>query len=262
MTTWKFGNYDLSSFGAITLMDDYLDIPDTRGSNQVIPYQHGEIFVQKYFEARTLQFGIVIAGATLPIMEGLLEEFKKLIAPRTQQTLTQILANGTSRTALAIAERAMSTSRPAPNVTKLTLELNLAKPFFRDSTVIPDNTTTISSSPKAMTVTNPGSVEERDPTITIDGPFSTITITNTTNSTAVTYTGAIGASENVVIATAATGEYTAVLSAGSLNVIGNVTHSGSTALLVLEPGINTLSITRTGGDNSGTVKISFYAPYI
>ena len=262
MTTWKFGNYDLSSFGVITLMDDYLDIPDTRGSNQVIPYQHGEVFVQKYFDARTLQFGITIAGATIPIMEGLLEEFKKLIAPRTQQTLTQILADGTSRTALAIAERAMSTSRPAPNVTKLTLELSLAKPFFRNSTVITDNTTTINASPKAMTVVNPGSMEERDPTITIDGPFSSITITNSTNSTAVTYTGAIGAAENVVIATATTGEYTAVLSAGSVNVIGNVTHSGSPALLVLEPGSNTLAITSAGGDNSGTVKISFYAPYI
>jgi len=260
MTTWKFGNYDLSSFGVVTLMDDHLDIPDTRGSDQVIPYQHGAIFVQKYFESRTLLFGITITGETIAIMEGLIEALKRLVAPRSQQTLTKVLLDSTTQTVLAVAESALNPTRPAPHVTKLTLELTLARPFFRGSSLIPDNTTTINASPKAMTVNNPGSMEELDPIITLTGPLTNVTITNSTNGASLTYTGVIDAAEVVTIQTATTGEYTATHSVDG-NVIGNVSHAGSPALLPLNIMDNVLSIT-SSVTTTGTVKVSFYPPYV
>lgn len=262
MNTWKFNNVDLSTFGVITLMDDYLDLPEARGKNIVIPFHHGTRFVQKFYDERSLQMGITITAATAEALEAALGSLRALLAPRTEQTLSQTLTDTTIRTVPASVNKALQIVRPTPWTAKLVIEFDLAWPFFRLSTAIADNTLIINASPKAMTVTNPGTVAEFAPTITIDGPFSSITILNTTNGTSLTYVGAIGAAETVIISTNANGEYTAVLSTGSANVIAGVSHSGSSALLVINPGANTLSITSAGGNNTGSVRVSFNPPYV
>jgi len=88
-------------------------------------------------------------------------------------------------------DKAIEVQRVAPHIARLAVEFRCSSAVWRLSTVIADNTTIIDASPHAMTVTNPGGVEERDPTITIDGPFTSITITNSTNGDVLTYTGTL-----------------------------------------------------------------------
>lgn len=261
MTSWTFGGTALSTIGIVTQIDDYLDVSERRGEDITISLRHGRIFTNKYYDGRSLSFGIAINEASATALESKLDTLRALIAPRTEQTLAMTLEDATVRNISATVNKSIQLSRFGSKVARVIVQFDCASPFWRLSTAITDNTTTINASPKAMTCTNPGTVEERDPTITIHGAFTSLTIANSTNGASLTYTGAIGTSETVTIGTL-NGEYYATLSTGSANVIGNVTHSGSAALLPLNIGNNTLSITNAGRDANSTVKISFYAPYL
>lgn len=260
MTTFSYGGTDLSTFGNITIIDGYLDLPERRGGNITIPLRNGTIFTRKYYDERTITFGIAIIESTLAALETKLDTIRALFSVPTQQTLSITFEDTTVKTVQATVDKALQVSR-AKTMARVVVEFTMCEPFFRLSTAIADNTLAINASPKAMTVTNPGTVEERDPQIIIHGAFTSITIANSTNGASVTYTGAIGTGETVTIGTL-NGEYYATLSTGSANVIGNVTHSGSAALFPINVGANTLSITNAGRDANSTVKITFNAPYL
>lgn len=261
MTTWSFAGTTLTTYGKITVLDDYLDLPERRGNNQAVPYKHGTVFTEKFYDERTITMGIAMEAASGSALETNFDNLRARLSGRTQGSLIMTREDSTVRYAMASVNKSIQVTRKSATVALAVVEFELSYPFFRLSTAIADNTTTINSSPKAMTVTNPGTVEERDPTIVITGPFSSMTITNSTNGVALTYTGAIGAGATVTIGTL-NGEYFATLSTGSANVIGNVTHSGSAALMVFDVGANTLAITSAGGDNTGTVRVNFNAPFI
>lgn len=260
MTSWMFAGYDLSSFGRVTLIDDYLDLPERRGGNQVVPYRHGSIFVKKYYDERILPFGITVFADTMSAMESILETLRGILSVRTEQTLSMILEDGTVRTVQACVDKQMQVVRPAPNVARIVIEFTLTKPYFRLSTIIADNETTIDASPKAMTVTNPGTVEEVNPTIILTGPLQNTVITNSTNGAILTYTGTIASPRVVTISMDANGQFVATDDLAT-NVISNITHSGFPELFVLNAGINTLSITDATA-TTGKVKMTFYAPFV
>jgi phage-related protein len=261
-TAWSFGSTTLATYGIVTQINDYLDMPEARGENQTIPYRHGTIFARKFFNERTLSFGIAISTASAAALETALDTLRTKLALRTQQTLSVTLENGQVRTASASVDSPLQVERSGSKFARVVVDFTVPATVFRLSTVIADNTTAVSASPQAMTVANPGTVEERDPTIVIHGAFTAVTITNSTTGAVLTYTGAISTSETVTISTAASGEFTAVLSTGSANVIGNVTHSGESCLMNFIPGDNTIAITSTGKDGNSTVKASFYAPFL
>jgi hypothetical protein len=261
MATFKFGTTSLTNFGRVTLIDDYLDMAARRGENIIIPYMDGAIHTQKYFDQRKIIVGIAVIAATATALETAFDTMKTLFSPRTQQILEMTLEDTSVRNAYATVDTPLQVERVSSTIARVVVEFTLTSPYFQGASLIADNTVIIDTSPHAMTVTNTGNVEERNPTITIDGPFTSITITNSTNGAVLTYTGAIGAAENVVIGTL-NGEFYATLSTGSVNVIGNVTHSGSSTLMPINVGANTLAITSDGGDNTGTVKISFYPKYL
>ena len=260
MTTWSFGGTDLSTFGKVTLIDNYMDFPPRRGENQVIPFQHGASFVQKFFDQRIITIGITIIGTSASDLETKIDTLMGLLAPRTEQVLSQTREDATVRTANASVDDSIATQRFSDKLAKCVINFTLSSPFFRLSTAISDNTTTINANPKAMTVTNPGTVEERNPTIILTGPLSNTVITNSTNGCVLTYTGTIASPRVVTITTNSLGEYIATNDLGA-NVIGNITHSGASALMVINKGSNTLSIA-DDTHTTGTVKISFYAPFI
>jgi phage-related protein len=259
MTTFSFGGTYLETFGNVTQINDYLDIPARRGSDMQIPFRHGSMFVKKFYDSRTMSFGIAVMEATPTALEAKLDTMRQLFAPMAQQTLSMTLEDATVRTASASVNRPMEVNKIAPNVARVVIEFELPYPIFRLSTEIADNTTTIDTDPHAMTVTNPGTVEERDPVITLTGPLENVVITNSTNGMTLTYTGAITAGQEVIIQTSNTGEYVARMT-GIANVIGNVTHHGDTALMVINVGANTLSIASAVA-TTGTVGISFHPPY-
>jgi phage-related protein len=261
MTTWKFGSTTLETFGRVTIVNDYLDLTNRRGGNITIPQRHGSVFAEKFYGERKLTLGVAVIAASATALETAFDTLRALLSPRTQQTLEMTMTDASVRNVQACVDSSLQVQRKSDKIALTTIEFTLCEPFFRSNTAIADNTTTINSSPKAMTVTNTGTVEERDPTIIIHGAFTSLTITNSTNGASLTYTGTIGTSETVTIGTL-NGEFYATLSTGSANVIGNVTHSGSSALLPLNVGANTLSITNAGRDGNSTVKITFYPPYL
>jgi tail protein len=256
---WSFGGTALTTYGKVTLINDYLDIPERRGENQLIPFRHGKIFVPKYYDERKMVFGIAIQAASALALESTIDALKAKIAPRTEQTLSNIREDGTIRTVPASVETPMQIERYGSNKALLTIEFSLAFPLFRLSTAITDNTTTINANPKAMTVTNPGTIEERDATIIMTGPLSNTVMTNSINGCILTYTGTI-ASPRVVTIQTVNGEYVATTDLG-VSVIGNITHAGAAALMVFDVGSNPLSIA-DGTHTTGTVKVSFNAPYL
>jgi hypothetical protein len=260
-TTFKFGSTTLASIGKVTLINEYLDMPARRGENITLPYRHGTVYVPKYYDQRKMTFGIAVVAASETALETALDSARALFAVRTTQTLEMTKADTTKRTALATVDAPIDAQRFAPGIARIVVEFTLCSSYWRGENAIADNTLAIDASPKAMTVTNTGSVEEREATIIIHGAFTSITITNSTNGAVLTYTGVISTSETVTIGTL-NGEFYATLSTGAANVIGGLTHSGSSALLPLEVGANTLAITSTGKDANSTVKITFYPPFL
>lgn len=260
MTSWSFGGTALSSFGKVTLLNDYMDIPSRRGDNQIIPFRHGKRFVPKYYDERTMVFGIAVIAASATALETSIDTMKALFGVRTEQVLAQTMEDSTVRNAYATVNRSLSVERKSDKIALTTVEFSLPNPIFRLSTAIADNTTTIDSDPKAMSVTNPGTIEERDATIILTGPLSNTVITNSTNGCVLTYTGTIASPRVVTISTAATGEYVATDDLGA-NKINSITHSGASALMVFNKGSNSLSIA-DDTHTTGTVKVSFYAPFL
>lgn len=254
MTTWKFGAIALTTYGKVTLMDDYLSTPARRGDNQFIPFRHGSVFVKKFYDERTMIFGIAVTAASLTALETLFDTMRQKFAPLTEQVLEATMTDATVRQANAIVNGALSVTPITSKFARVVVEFSLAKPFFRSDTAY-EPVVTIDASPKAMVVTNSGTIEERDPTITLTGPLTNVVITNSTNGKTLTYTGVIAGGATVTISTNTTGEYIAVHSASG-NVIGNVTHSGDTALMTFDVGANTLAITSDVA-TTGTVTISF-----
>jgi hypothetical protein len=261
MTSYTFGGTALTSFGKVTVLNDYLDTADRRGDNKMIPFRHGKIFSPKYYDERTISMGIAMSAGSAGALETTFDNMRSLFSQRTEGTLIMTREDSSTRYIMASVNKSLQVDRKSAEVALAVVQFDCASPFWRLTSAITDNTTAITASPNAMTVTNPGSIEERDCQIVIHGAFTAITITNSTNGASLTYTGAIGTAETVTISTI-NGEYSAVLSTGSANVIGNVTHSGSACLLPINVGANTLAITSTGKDANSTVKITFNAPYL
>ncbi len=260
MTTWTYGGTALTSFGKVTLINDYLDTAQRRGDNQLVPFRHGNVYVEKYYGERSLTFGMVITAATATALETTFDNMRKLFAVRTEQVLAQTMEDATVRNIYATVNSPMQVQRITSTIARVVVEFVAAKPFFRLSTAIADNTTTIDADPKAMVVANPGTIEERDATIILTGPLSNTVITNSTNGCTLTYTGTIASPRVVTISTSATGEYVATTDLGA-SVIGNITHTGASALMVFNTGNNTLSIADDTA-TTGTVKVTFNAPYL
>jgi len=257
---WTYGGTALSTFGKVTVIEGFLDFPDRRGSNQIIPFQHGEMHAGKYFNSRQISLGMVITGTSAADLEETMDDLRALIAPRTQQTLQVTRDDSTVLNADAIVDNALMFERITNTLAKIVLVFSLPRPFFRSADAIPSAPEEINTSPTTFTTNNPGTIEERNPTITLTGPLQNTVITNTTNNISMTYTGTIADGEVVVISTNAYGEYQAVKD-GTTNVIGNVTHNGSAALMVLNVGDNNFSVTDATA-TTGIVEFSFYPPYL
>ena len=147
---WSFGGTLLSTFGKVTLINDNFDIPERRGENMVLPFRHGKLFVPKYYDERRMVFGLGIEATSAVALESTIDTLRALLSISTQQTLSQTRSDGTIRTASATVDIPLQIERFGSKVVKCVLEFTLPFPFFRLSTAIADNETTINASPKAM----------------------------------------------------------------------------------------------------------------
>lgn len=259
-TAWTFGGTALTTFGKVTLINDYLDMPARRGNDIDLPFTDGGQFVNKFYGARTLTFGVAINVADAATLESTLDTLRKLLAVRTQQTLSMTLQDSTVRTISASVNKPLQINRIGAKLAKCMIEFVCPFPFWRLSTAISSNTTTINANPKAMTVTNPGTVAERRASIILTGPLSNTVITNSTNGNVLTYTGTIASPRVVTISYTAAGEVTATDDLAA-NKISNITHTPEAAFMIFETGANTLSIADST-HSTGTVQVTFNAPFI
>lgn len=260
MTTWTYGGTALTTYGKVTLINDYLDAPARRGDDTMIPFRHGKVFNKKYYDSRSLSFGLAITAATATALESTFDSMRQKFALNTEQTLAMTMNDATVRNISATVNQPLNVERVTNTFARVVVQFDCADPFWRLSTAIADNTTTINANPKAMTVTNPGTAPETNPTIILTGPLSNTVITNSTTGSVLTYTGTIASPRVVTIVRSANGDYTATDDLAA-NVIANVTHSGTPEFMLLNPGNNSLSIA-DGTATTGTVKMSFYAPFL
>jgi len=258
LTTWSFAGSALASYGRITVVDEYLDFPARRSENQLLPFRHGTRFVEKYYDERKIAIGIAINVASATVLESTIDTLKKLLSPRTQGTLAQTMEDASVRNAFATVDNPLEIERFNDRFVRAVIEFTLADPIFRGTSQI-NNAGTASAGTVTFNVVNSGNVEERDPTLHLIGPLNNPSLSNGANSHTLAYAGSIAAGGTVVIQTASTGEYTATN--GTTNVIGNITHSPSSALMVFNPGTNTITLTNAGG-TTGIVRALFYPPYI
>lgn len=258
MTTWTFDGTDLSTFGQITELNDYLDTTEKRGGDQTVPNIHGAIFVEKFFGEGELSFGIAILKDNATLLETAFDDLKKLLSSRTQKYLVNTRADSSTRRVLACHEGKMQVKRESYKFARVAITFKLSEPFFRATTqtVVSD---VIDADPFSLDVTNPGTVEECNPVIELTGPLEDTVITNTTNGVVLTYTGSIP-SPRVVTLQKVGHEYIATDDLGA-NMIANFSHQGREAFMVLDPGLNELSIADDVA-TTGEVQISFYAPYL
>jgi predicted phage tail component-like protein len=257
-TTFNYGGTELTSFGRVTLMDDYLDMPEKRGGNITIPYRHGTSFATKYYNERVITLGLAIIDTSATDLETSMDTLRSLLSlPRT---LTMTLSSGEIRTIIASVDKPIQFQRFSTLIGKVVIEFVCARPYWRGNALIADNTTTIDASPKTLSVNNTGTVDERDPKITMVGPLEDVTLSNPESGAVMTYTGVISTGDIVVIQTNSWGEYEAAYN-GTTNVIGNITHSGSAALMTFVQGVNEVIITSTT-PTTGTISVEFYPPFL
>jgi len=249
MNAWTFGGVRLESFGHITLLDDYLDMPGERGGDIEIPMADGEVFVEKFAPPKIITFGMEITSDGICDLEEKLDNLKKLLGIRRQQYLANSMFPGGERRALAKVSTPLGVTRdPDPRSAKIVIVFKLTNPFMRATAL-----TTATFAGAAYTLNNPGTADERRAIITLTGPLTAPTITNTTNGVAVQYNANLAGAGNVVVIDC--GLFTTTPAAA----IGSIIHTGSPSFMVLEPGDNDLTLTGGGG---GTVKFDFYAPFL
>jgi hypothetical protein len=117
------------------------------------------------------------------------------------------------------------TGTPAGAAPPITATAGIVYSFFEDYF-------DISTSPHV--IHNPGTAEDRKAVITFNGDFDTPILTNLTNGVILEYAAVISGGDNLVVDC---GAYTAVYNL-TLNVIGQIVHSGDSAFMVLVPGDN------------------------
>lgn len=255
--TWSYGGTALSTYGVVTLIGDYLDIANRRSENIALPFQHGRVHVDKFYDERKVTIGLAITSDTPSAQEATFDALKTNFSSTTQKVLSYTMSDTSTRNAYATIDTPLQVEWINDAFARVIVEFTLADPFFRSSVATTDNTTTIGTTDTTMSVINSGTVEERNPTILLTGPLSNVTI-STTDGVTMTYTGSISSTDTVTIGIL-NGEFYATHSASG-SVIGNVSHAGSSSLLVLPVGTNTLHVYTT--TTGGSVKITFYPPFL
>ena len=261
MTSWTYNGTALTSFGRVTLLDDYLDTADRRGDNVVIPFRDGAIHTEKSYDQRRIMFGIAVIAASATALETSIDAMRKLFSARTQKTLAMTMEDASVRNILASVDKSIKPVRRSDKIAEVTVEFTATSPYWRSSVLYEVTSDAIDGTPtpQTLTVVNSGTAEERSPTFVLTGALKNPVITNTTNGVSLTYTGTIASGATVTMGEL-NGEFYATHSVSG-DVIGNVTHSGSSALMVFATGNNAVTIS-DADYAGGTVKVSYYPPYL
>jgi Phage tail protein len=269
---WEVDGVSLNQYcwNISTLGGGRLALPPLRGDDIQYAYRPGRDWRAKTPDSRVISLAMWVVGidpdTSLPgADQGTQwnENWRSLRnlfwTPRGQVALTRRVKYESgiqTTTALASLAGSMEPTMTGRTRANFVVDLLLSDPFFYGSSItvnVPRSTPTI--------VANPGDdvVAYRNFSLTFNGPLTNPKLTNATSDPDVwVKVGAAIASGDSV--TLDVGEFTATRTSDSANLVGGVTHSGSRTWLGLIPGDNTLTLTSDSG--TGTVDVTFAAPYL
>jgi hypothetical protein len=173
-------------------------------------------------------------------------------------------AGASTKLAYAMAEVAGSLDPTMTGRTRsdFSADLLLSDPYFYDST--PQSQTCTYNTPKSITGYGEGIVGEGFPsavnafTVTLNGPLTVPTLTNSTLGVALTYNGTIASGHSVTFDVL---RFTAVTDTGA-NVVSSVVHSGARMWMAVGNGANSLLLSSTNGSDTGNAVLAFNDCYV
>jgi hypothetical protein len=247
-----------------TLGGDALGVANFRGANQTIPHAPGERWMPKVADARVLTLGMWVNGAepdgSVPsdpraLFNRNYRNLRRLLwRPRGEFTLRKRFRdeNNIFRTADAQAEYAsgLNPSMNGPARATFVVDLRLADPFFYEQ-VNPVNLVA-----GRQNIVNAGDAPSQRINVRANAVRGKFTIFNHTTGAGFTFNDTVGAGYVDFNVKA----YTAKNNSG-INMVGSVTHSGASAWLELDPGVNDIELIATGG-GSGAVTLTYWNAWL
>jgi hypothetical protein len=198
MNSWTFGGVRLSSLGAVTELDSYLDLPAKRNENAFVPQVDGRFHAKKFFDQKTVSFVIEVTAEDIERLEIKFDTIKQLFGSRSQQYLQYWSPTGIRRAYAEVVAPLLVARDTDALVAKIAVDFLLADPFFR-SNILYELETTIDASPHAYDPDNDGTAEVRDAIITFTGPSEHPKIEHQTSLVSVQYNNHLIADDFVVI---------------------------------------------------------------
>lgn len=249
-TYWTYNDVRLDSLGAVTLQDEYLDIPMRRGDNVVIPMQEGRLFVPKRLDQRVLNFGLEVTGSDLVDLEAKIDVVKALLMRETYlPNYLRMYRVGFQKQFWAFAE-----IQGQLGITRdgTALSAKFVIPFvLRDPTWYYDNALTTvldwttAGAPITNTVNNPGNVNARKKIyIEFFGPGTNLYLLNNTLGIFVGYAGVLAVGHKVNIGVENFTATEGPVGGPYTNCIGSLSHGSlgsglvETAFFAIGPGAN------------------------
>lgn len=281
---WTFNGVTLNQpwWNIATVGGSRFSAPVLRGANYTVPFQSGQIQRAKFPDSRVITLLMWTAGVNQST--GNPDPTNQMLAwNNNYQQLRDVFYNigaagsfpsplvrqwnitqGGSTSLVAATAQAEIASTMEPTMTgrtraDLSVDLLLADPYFYGA----QQTQTFSRNAAAnLTNLGEGVCPEANGavlTLTFNGLLTNPTLTNSTAGVSVTYTGTVATGGgNVVVL-----DCTNFLATGpSGNVIGNVSHAGARRWMLLLSQINSLTLTSTGGSDTGTCVVTWTPPYL
>lgn len=227
-----------------------------RGSDVLVPGLPGRRARNRIQDVLNGELAGWIKAATLSAYRDLVQELNELFRPSAgPRTLEATLEDGTVISIPIRAEYPFSWGSEPGATRRVRIGWEATDPPYWRGAEVVDLDRAISSSPTDFVLANPGTERTHEIVLELEGPITNARIHNLSNDVYVEVLVAVGAGETLVIDGKA---FTALR--GATNDIGSLRHSGARQWLLLEPGNNSIRVTRTAG--TGTLTTRFRPVYL
>lgn len=258
---WSYAGLELDDAELIKIMtiDGYSSVPPLRGGGISLASVPGERFTKKLHAARKIGLDLLLYNRNVdPVaLHRRLDALAKVLnVQQVESPLTHYHPDGTVRTAQAhcVAYDPKDVSQIG-SVYLGTCDFLLSDPYFYTADIT--KVVPIPSSPVTYSIVHPGTVRGYKSIITITGPLANPTITNAANGVSVQLLVTVASGQVAVIDSL---HWTATNNA--VNAIGSIRHSGAFEFMVIEPGLNSLTLTATGVGSGASLTHVFSPSWI
>jgi len=253
--SWTFNEVELSRYGKWDIEEviEGIGVPQYRGSNLQVPFQHGNRWIKKRYDRRKVVFSMWIKGRDRAELDRHIDEFIRGVAKPGIYILRRSLRNGQIRESYGELSSELNFVRKGPGYAKFALEVEMPDPFFYGTESI-FFTESIGSKTHNWIHEYVGTAPLIAMEIRLIGPMSNPVLMNTNNGVWMQYLGNINAGESVTLDTK---DFSCVK--GEDNTISTVKHGGDAYWMIFESGTNNLKI--TSEVIGGQVEVEYYPSY-